>query len=407
MVFRPDHAATCLAALEASGDAGCLGRIGLPSAWTACGIALASTEPIDAPCTSAGGECAGGDGACFNRFCIRHAALGASCESAVCAQGAFCNASQVCKAPSTAGAACTADGECALGLWCDGAGVCAAPLLAGHACATGDACAAGLRCDGGTCQASPTVCMTSTDCGSAPVMSCVDAYGTQCQAPLALGAGCGPGYPCVAGAVCDANFTSTTCVAVPGAGAACPDRVCQAGLGCDEFVTFTCQPPAAAGKPCNVGPDAVQCATGLACSNPGSMGATCIPVDGPTCAEDSDCPAGERCAIAGVCRAPGALGDVCGAAAPCAAADVCDAARCKQLGDAGAVCPDDFTVCAVGLACVTGAHVGHGTCQPPPTMGQACDIDARCATGLACGYVPWGAGTCAASVCIAPPPFGG
>jgi hypothetical protein len=144
----------------------------------------------------------------------------------------------------------------------------------------------------------------------------------------------------------------------------------------------------------------VKCAAGLVCSDPGATDGVCALLPGQSCQADPDCAPGERCADARVCRTPAALGNPCDAGTPCPSGAVCDASICRQVVGAGEICPDEFTVCATGLACLAGIHPGHGTCQPPPAAGQPCDLNGRCADGLGCAWQPFAPGYCEPSVCL-------
>jgi hypothetical protein len=107
----------------------------------------------------------------------------------------------------------------------------------------------------------------------------------------------------------------------------------------------------------------------------------------------------DRCSNAGVCRAPVGLGAWCDAATPCMSGTVCDAYACRIVVGAGAACPDGFTTCASGLACVQGTAPGHGTCQAVPGSGQGCLIDGRCADGFTCTSGFGTFGVCEPSIC--------
>lgn len=405
--FLPDRAAACLATLTAAGDADCIAGALLryPSAFIACPRARAyAPETLGAPC-NIGGPCAGGAGYCAGGTCKPYAAIGALCVFDNCVDGAACTSSSTCVALGDEGAGCEQAFQCKPGLTCSWKNVCAAPKGPGAACTDADVCGVGLHCSNGVCAPSPATCASTSECGNQGVMTCSHPISGICQPPLPDGASCSPAGPRCASGICHADFfTSPKCVPMPGLGDPCPDLVCAPGLGCDLAGAHTCEPPAGLDDPCNYGPEEVQCGPGLACSGPIDLttpvAVRCLALPGQACQSDGDCPAGERCAGAGVCSAPSSLGEACSHFVPCPTGLTCSGGLCRAVGALGDTCPDDFTDCGPGLACVTGPHQGHGTCQAPPSIGDACDIDQRCGAGLRCAFSTFTSGVCAPSICL-------
>jgi len=186
--------------------------------------------------------------ACCSGTCgptIADAAIGQSCASAGCVDGAFCNDANVCEALLAANAACQNDAECAYGLTC-AADVCKPAANRGEACLDGSCDDLGDRCDdasttcvalsgvGGTCSAGfaglfdcqrPLVCnATSLKCENPPAIgqacqfSCADGAfcndANVCQAPQANGATCNGNSECGSG-YCDDNATPSVCADEP------------------------------------------------------------------------------------------------------------------------------------------------------------------------------------------------
>ena len=143
-----------------------------------------------------------------------------------------------------------------------------------------------------------------------------------------------------------------------------------------------------------------ECAAGLVCTDPGNLDGVCVPLPGNPCASDADCTPGDRCADARVCRTPVTVGDLCDRGTPCPSGAICQGSVCQQVVGAGAVCPDDFSGCATGLACVQGTELGHGTCQATPGNGEGCSLDARCEPSLTCVWMTPQVGHCELTVCL-------
>lgn len=160
-------------------------------------------------------------GACCEGTCdptVAEAQLGESCVTALCAEGAFCNGTDVCEALLAAGQPCTGDNECGYGLNCPNTNLCAdAPNLGdpcpdggcadlGTSCSSSMVCVAGARrgeaCPVGTGCVGPSICNTTTRI---------------CEAPPAIGQPCQ--FQCESGAFCDQ--TTNLCTADKADGAAC------------------------------------------------------------------------------------------------------------------------------------------------------------------------------------------
>jgi hypothetical protein len=175
-----------------------------------------------------------------------------------------------CAPLSSAGVACSADGDCALGLTCSVATQhCAPPAAQGEACKGGSAaeCAAGLLCIGnddsqnraGTCKtaAQALTKQVAEDCDLQAGPWCADGLAcvvekalplsAKCHAIAAPGGTCGLGLPseCPTGQYCPLDFVdvatgklSASCSALPGTGEPCGPALaisrCAGNLVCDD-----------------------------------------------------------------------------------------------------------------------------------------------------------------------------
>lgn len=300
---------------------------------------------------------------------------GESCADGLCAEGARCNGSGQCAAPS-AGAACDVDGDCLAAERCGPAGRCLSPDFDEPriACAGPDACGGDLQC--------------------------LASARRECQ-PQQSGAACSDDLACVATEFCGDDGR---CAPEPSAGEACgAGAACAEGLGCamsppDEG---TCQPLPALGEPCAGGRSGpFLCSAGLACR------------DG-VCGQPPE--ANERCAVGEVvcadglgCHVEGAE-SLCkprvGAGAPCGLDDSCGAGlfcdfqqgECAAFYAEGSACSGG-NECGPEGACVPDAEAAF-RCVPRPGLGGACFLDS-CADGLYCG-TPYEAGLCAPPMCAA------
>jgi hypothetical protein len=197
-----------------------------------CREAIRGTVADGGACENSN-ECASGDCmltscqmACCPGTCattVEDAAIGASCAAGPCVEGAFCDATQICRALINADQACNNSGECNYGLYCEqttGPGVCRDAPNRGDSCPVGDCADLGDRCDMGT-------------------MTCV--------ALSAAGGPCMDFFSCQAQLVCAS--TTNTCAEPPSVGQACPDFVCAANGWCDS-TNMMCAADKADGMPC-------------------------------------------------------------------------------------------------------------------------------------------------------------
>lgn len=192
------------------------------------------------------------------------------------------------------------------------------------------------------------------------------------------------------------------CAPLPGMGASC-FFACEDGLVC---ALGRCQPPAAAGAPCDR--DA-SCADGLVCSGGfcrtlvargGSCrttsecavglvcaGGTCAPRASADCTDDSQCGSVEVCSLApseGRCRARGGIGEPCDVPESCAGRCDRSLGQCVPPGEVGAECIRNEE-CAEGLVCAIAGPTFR--CMAPGRLGEACvEVleGSGCAAGLAC-----------------------
>ena len=226
-----------------------------------------------------------------------------------------------------------------------------------------------------------------------------------CSPQLGLGANCGFGMePCEPGLVCATNIAGGTCQPVPAEGAPCVERSCQPGLGCNLYQGI-CQAPAAEGAPCNYGPMTVQCAPGLACSDPGQLDGSgiCQAVSGtPCCAGRPTCAAAEALLRGGRVPHPGRRGRDLRRG---------DALRGERLvrgvvlspgrrrGRRVLKQPHDVPRRASRASRARAPATAH--CQTPTGAGQVCEIDGRCAAGNGCQWTSIPDGRCEPAFCAA------
>jgi hypothetical protein len=142
--------------------------------------------------------------------------------------------------------------------------------------------------------------------------------------------------------------------------------------------------------------------------------------EGGSCTETSDCDRDEEleCVVKagmseGTCQIPTVVlgGDDCtGDDAVCAAGYYCDQEHCISGGKAGRDC-SLAEPCGTGFRCLTAAGTPPGasadggveaaTCQALAGVGEDCDGDDACTTGI-CTPVLDGTGVCASLVILAP-----
>jgi hypothetical protein len=207
---------------------------------------------------------------------------------------------------------------------------------------------------------------------------------------LGLGDTCAPGLAC----------ENSQCVElVEAGGEPCaaydngPGRfVCPPGTRCsdpDDDGAVTCEPPPAAGEPCD--PFAYECQEDLIC-HPTELLCTERPEPGQACLE-GQCAAGNVCANEMCQPAPGE-DEPCWQNG-CAAGLHCDANTntCARPVEEGEPCvyPED---CGEGMTC--SEFVADGVCVRLPGEGEGCFGGYYCASGLECAFD---------NRCVTPPPI--
>ena len=315
---------------------------------------------IRAACATDGSDCGG---ACDGTRVLACAYPGSDtqCRGASCAAGtatlaAGCNGAGACPSvqtetcsPYVCGAnACTgnchSDTDCVSGDWCSG-GVCVPKLNPGQLCSATDQCGSGFCVDGvccdTTCNGQCEACAESGHEGTcSPVAGAPRAGRNACATD---GTDCGGACDAVHTSACAYPGSSTSC-----RGASCTDGTAILAAGCNS--AGACPPE-----------QDISCG-GFAC------GSTICNGD---CTIDSDCATGNYCA-AGICTPKSAPGSVCSAADQCASGNCVDGVCCDTA------CTDQCAACDVP------GHVG--TCSPvltgaaPEGARQACASD-----GTSCG----------------------
>ena len=179
-------------------------------------------------------------------------AIGQSCASAPCVDGAYCDGTSTCAALIAIGGTCTTDNACAYGSVCAGTTTmtCTATPKAGDACLQHqggtDCVVTGLVCDatthcvalldkGATCDPNAPMCKEDLYC---------DTTTTQCTARPGDGATCDPNVGCAPPDTCVVTGTATTgtCTAPMANGAACQnDSDCQSNF-CDTTMSKCADP---------------------------------------------------------------------------------------------------------------------------------------------------------------------
>jgi hypothetical protein len=168
-------------------------------------------------------------------------AIGQSCATAPCVDGAYCNSAQTCAALVAIGGTCTGDSDCAYGSVCAGSTTlaCAATPKAGDACLMhnggNDCVVTGLICDstthcaalldkGATCDPQAPLCKEDLMC---------DPTSMKCVNYAADGAACSQTQPCAPPDHCAITGTTGTCTAPSPTGTACTNSSdCQSD-NCD------------------------------------------------------------------------------------------------------------------------------------------------------------------------------
>jgi len=203
-----------------------------------------------------------------------------------------------------------------------------------------------------------------------------------------VAASCSLSEVLAANAICASAFEGV----VP-YGASCVDSAECRAADC-EFVDCT---GACCAGTCGL-PPSHQAAVGEGCTTTGDciagsicgLQARCVAVvgEGEACADDVICGTYQAC-VGGVCTRPAARGQAChpelNAFACDRVDDYCDPGTriCLARHNTGEACViDDGSGNAVG--CVQADWCDAGTCQPLPTVGEACANTALCLPGLLC-----------------------
>jgi hypothetical protein len=229
------------------------------------------------------------------------------------------------------GKECFSHGDCKPTSYCKGSGcpgTCTPRLRLGADAGIDDLCASGLYRYEGKCV---------PPAGPGKTCAPIAKANTRQECPY--------GYYCDDGEICRLR---------PKQGEKCDGQVCRVGLQC---AAGTCQPPSAAGEPCDVqGP--VTCQLGL----------SCVPTPGTP---------------VGVCVALAAEGGACGPSMPgCDPLLYCDGGLCDQRKGAGETCGSEAE-CGLDLYCTTPG--GSGRCVETKPEGTACLVSEECVAGLGCG----------------------
>jgi hypothetical protein len=235
IVYHADKAAACVAFFR---DKACDGGIDIGE-WLdrlPCRDAYEGTVAPGGACTMAY-ECAGGLTCAFDPSCTTaccqgtcaappsRALVGQSCASLACVEGAWCDATMICRAQVTqTGQPCTSPEECARPLLCKQDPTTSAYTTCEARSEAGGRCDAGFQCAG-------------------PHLFC-DATSSTCVAKGKPGDACDADHPCLYDATCAAG----TCVLLQGQGGACVSQG-------DCLTPLTC----GASETCELFPDGMAC----------------------------------------------------------------------------------------------------------------------------------------------------
>jgi len=324
-------------------------------------------------------------------------------SDALCADGLYCNGSEVCDpsagaaqtgcvtgtSPCDDGVACTADAcdeamdacshaandlLCDNGIACDGAETCSAIfgcLSSGSTCDDGVSCTSDIcNQDSGECAHVPNdnVCQNGSFCDG--VESCNVLLGAPLTGCLAgMPVMCGDGIACT---VDGCDEAADACVHSAD-NAACNDgsfcngvETCVAGAGCQAGAPPSCND----GRSCTI--DTCSAATD-ACAHA---------VNNAACDDGLDCNGSETCSLAG----PTPTGCLTGTPIPCGTDGIaCTIDACDEATNLCAHAPSN-AACANGQLCIPAA----GGC----TAGSPCQGDAQCNDGNACNGVETCNGVC-------------
>jgi hypothetical protein len=289
--------------------------------------------------------------------------LDLECLSGRCSSASDDACSGRCEALGTDGDLCDDGSECESLLACV-SGVCRTPVAVGASCTTLP-CVQGATCVAGTCQALPgldAACTGSCQAG----LVCVGSP-RRCRMPGAEGAVCrGDAFDgdCTEGLRCVSN----RCALPPGDGQPCLDRfigyVCADGLRCGS--TVTCRVPSAVGATCTETSDCIpgaRCVDGT-CSDVLDLGAACV--------STSACPLGTGCRdgrclplpdVGEACFSDGCLRGVC-------RSGMCQPLGALMSCTEGSYNFDLLDPCGASASCTeTG---GGWICVPESAPGAAC-----------------------------------
>lgn len=265
-------------------------------------------------------------------------------------------------------------------------GVCVEKFSPGKECSGGmDSCKEPFLCVDGRCEIMNLACEPAQAgelCAMFRVCDenswCDLVGGIRCKPRARLGAPCETSYipgtqTCEAGAVCQPDESGTTrCVAAPAIGepctsfcadgANCVDGVCAAypaGIACDPYGAaepcpdgfvcadrrdYICVPPVTAGGQCR---ESYECAAGLMCDSQ-----TCV----DRYSEGQSCQSSEQCREDLYCSR--------------------QSYTCAVRLAEGQSCEVTEESCAVGYQCK------DGTCTAALQIGEDCEYDSECATGV-------------------------
>jgi len=325
----PDN--DCAPGTDPCGLPGTCDGLGACRLYAKSGTVCGTTSCVDGKVT---GKVCNGAGACGD-------ATGVSC-------GAYACMTTACATSCTEGTAAT---DCATNAYCTTTGTCALKKSNGTACTSGKECTSSFCVDG--------VCCSSTCTG-------------QCES-------------------CNEAGTEGACVPVSGEPrgkrAKCVGDAAMCGGTCDGIDVSRCK-YAPSSKDCGS-----TCATGTATEKKCDGSGECVSTTKTcglyacdtagcktTCAVDTDCATGNRCAAPSCVPTGGAK---CLDATSSQTADgktvPCGAYKCDSTtGGCKQVCTDSATDCAAGFLC----NATSKTCEPAPAVGGDDGGGCGCETGV-------------------------
>ena len=286
-----------------------------------------------------------------------------------CDDGNPCTSDTVCLAGQCTGGStmdCSQPGNpCLISVCSASSGACETQNAnAGTNCDDGDPCTTGDGCEGGECEAGDPL-----DCGFADnaclALLCNSQTGGCDPKPLAEGAACNVGNPCVGEGICQNGVCSGKPIMVCDA----PDDPCLISA-CDPNLGACVDNSAPAGAACK---DDDPCTQDTSCQAGVCKGGTPVqcPDDGDTCTLEV-CTSGVGCAS--VSEEDGVP---CGDGDPCTEETTCTNGQCS--GGLTQQCPVDGNECTSDT-CITGS----GCTYPPLGDGGQCNDGSACTAGDAC-----------------------